>query len=172
MKISPTGQISKTTLAISTVVAGTTGFVGGCIYTRHQNAKKIQKKSESTTPLPPFLSHIKPVVKDIQRDIPKEAHRPLSALGPAFLATGLFYPLNTLATLVQKEGSTIPEAYKKVTQNGTHPLNLFSGAGSVLRSAVLQRSAQYLALGTVKDTLKSHTSLSNTLINFLGGCAA
>jgi hypothetical protein len=112
------------------------------------------------------------LIRAMARDVPEPFQRPASALFPALFATGLFYPINLIITLVQKYNMSVPEVIKRVTSGGTKPLGLWAGLSPILRNAALQRCAQFYVQGETKTWLDNMNPHMPKLNNLASGVAA
>lgn len=175
---------------------GIMGGIGGIKLSQEArqepNAKDAQSKN--TPPPPPITVGLKPhevvsiatptdnkksksqdmgtLIRAMARDVPEPFQRPASALFPALFATGLFYPINLIITLVQKENMGVPEVIKRVTSGGTKPLGLWAGLSPILRNAALQRCAQFYVHGETNTYLEKINQNLPKLNNLASGVAA
>ena len=126
------------------------------------------------TQIPPTKSPSTPLelAQAVGEELPQKLQRPAAALFPALGATGLFYPLNLITTLVQKENLSIFGVIARVTDNGKKPTGLWAGATPILRNAALQRCAQFLVYGEAKAFLEKTNVGHTTTNNLLAGIAA
>jgi hypothetical protein len=176
------------------ITAGGMGGGGGIVLSQAQQEPKAKKDAQSKIdPPPPITVGLPPhevvsiatptdnkkstqdmvtLIRAMARDIPEPFQRPASALFPALFATGLFYPINLIITLVQKDNMSVPEVIKRVTSGGTKPLGLWAGLSPILRNAALQRCAQFYVHGETKTYLEKMNPHMTKLNNAASGAAA
>lgn len=138
--------------------------IAACDGLPRENQTENEVKKRPSTPLE--------IAQSIGTEVPEKLQRPVAALFPALGATGLFYPMNLITTLVQKENMSIPELISRVTSGGRKPLGLWAGVTPILKNAAIQRCAQFFVQGEVKAFLEERNTGHSTTNSFISGIAA